>query len=286
LDAHRQVRELGASRVEGRGLFEQASNLNRTRLGLGSVQRVGDRLRLLADVSTLGWDGGAVQARELKLGARWTSPALDVTGHLAVQTGMAAPLGAVSMSLTRGPVKAEGRLEEARWEDSNAAVWAHGREHRATAEVAWQVEPRLGLRASAGVGQLTADNQAAGLSASGLFEAVARPEAYSPWLLAYQLNHRHWGPAGVPMGLPQDLTLESVLLGYDGRLGPLRLELRPGVMHDMRQGLLAPLAGGTLAWELGPDHELQLQGVWSGRSFVTGVDGTYQQLSLTGQWFF
>lgn len=286
LDAHRQVRALGASRVEGRAFYEQSGNLNRTRLGLGSVQRLGDRLRLLADVSTLAWDGGALQARELKLGARWVAPGVELGGHLALQTGQNAPLGGLMASVTRGHFQLQAQLEEARWEDSNAAVAAFGRERKALAEVAWQPDPRLGVRAEAGVGQLTAVGLTPGLSASGLVEAVARPQAASPWLVAYQLNHRHWGPAGVPLGLPEAMTLQSLFLGYDTRLGPLRLELRPGVMHDLRAGAFAPLAGGTLAWELGADQELMLQGVWSGRSFVTGVEGAYQQLSLTGQWFF
>ena len=88
------------------------------------------------------------------------------------------------------------------------------------------------------------------------------------------------------MGLPTDLTLHSLLVGYDGRLGPLRLELRPGVMHDLRNGGFSPLAGGTLAWEIGADQELLMQGVWSGQSFVSGAQGAYTQLSVTGQWFF
>jgi predicted Zn-dependent protease len=286
VEAHRLVRDRGASQAAARAFFERTGNLERTRLGLTSEQRLGDRWRLTADAAQLGWAGGTLQARELALGARWGAEALEAAAHLAVQAPMASPLAGARVAAVRGAWRAEAGLEEARWDETDELARRNGRERKAGVAIGYSADPRLALRVAAGVGQLTADGLESGLSADGLLEAQARPGSDSPWVVAYQLRHRHWGSLGTSVGLAENLTMQSVLAGFDGRWGPLRLDLRPGVAHDVRTGTVGPLVGGSIGLDLGADGELAASAFWAGQGLTTGVAGDYRQVGLTGTWWF
>lgn len=290
--AYRVAREKGASRVGFTAFQERYSGLERSRMGATSQSRLGDRLRLQADLQHLEWAGGGLKAQELALGLRHeAAKGVELEAQLAVSGQLAAgavqsPLGSLAVSAERAGLSGRVAIAETRWEETNAVALQGGRERKLSLEGGWQPDPRLGVRAGADLGQLVLAGRTLGPAGLGMVEVALRPEAESRWGAYYQLRHRVWGTAGPPLGLPEQLTIHRAVVGYADRLGPLRVECQPGVVADPTVGAVAPTVSGELALEFSPAQELRLSGAWSGRSFAVGQEGTYQNVSLAGTWWF
>jgi hypothetical protein len=288
-DAYRVFRADGASRVGARTEHEASSVIERNVYGLAGHWLASDRLKLGADTEARTWGALPTQAQDLGLFADWNQGPLAAHGRLGLvrrdgQVGT--PLGELSATYAQGILTARLGASETRWEDASRAVAANGREHRVEADASVTPDPRVTLHANAGLGLLALNGTDANASRSLLGEVALRPRAGSPFTLYYQLRDRRWGAAGPTVGLPLEVLVHSVLLGWADRVGPCRFELQPGYSHDALNGFGAPQIAASLGVDVARDLELTASGTLSGGNFLAGQASGYQRLELSASWHF
>jgi tetratricopeptide (TPR) repeat protein len=291
MESYRRARDKGYNHTTFHALTEGYSGFDRLSLGVGAFAPLGDKARLSLDLDQLGWASSSLQTQQLALGV--STEAGIFTGGLTLQlqrqlTGAAldaGPLGELKFGVQSANAALTMSLSEARWQDTNALVLAGGRHHSANLEGRWQPDPRVAVRAVVGAGQLAVPGQATGQSTLGLAEVALHPDAASPWGLYFQANYHGWGAIGLANGLPDHLNSENVSLGYARRLGPVLMDVQPGVALDSAL-LPTPTLNALLAWDVSPDTSLELQIGWSGRSIGIGQAGAYNLAQLQGHWWF
>lgn len=291
VEAYRQARDKGASQTGFTALVEGYSGLDRRRFGVDGQLRLNDHARLNVAAEQLSWAGGGMQAQQLGVGVAGEAGALDgsaklqLARQLTLTPGVQAPLGELKAGVHAGASSLHVTLAESRWEDTNALALAGARERSASVEGLYQPDPRLSLRAQAGLGQLRVPGQPNGLATTALGEIGLHPDAASPWGLYYQWSYHGWGTLGVANGLPDHLTSQDLSVGYARRFGPLSLDLQPGLALDS-SAQLTPTLNADLACDVATDGALELQVGWSGRSLAVGQAGAYDLVALDGHWWF
>ncbi|MFN3430296.1 MAG: hypothetical protein ACK46X_10115, partial [Candidatus Sericytochromatia bacterium] len=287
-DFYRGLRAEGGHRVGAIAEHEDSSAISRSVWGAQATWHASDRVRLGAETTRRDWAGVAT-AEQLGLSADWRDGRWRALARVDLprQGGaVQAPLAEAEASVATEALTARVGAAEARWEETAIAVSRLGRERRLEADATYAPDPRVSVHANAQIGQLLLDGAPVGMARSLLGELTLRPAAASPWTLYYQLRERAWGPAGAPVGLPLEVLVHSLLVGYADRFGPWRFELQPGYSLDAANGFGAPTLAGTLALALGTDMELTAGGALSGGNFLAGQSGGYRRVEASLRWWF
>ncbi|MDB5097160.1 MAG: prsT [Cyanobacteria bacterium RYN_339] len=287
-EVNRAVRELATPKVSSNFSHDAWGSFDRRKYTLHGTQPLGDRLTIDTDVSHVNWEAGATAVTDVAVTVGSQSPrgaaSLNVTLPVGAG-GPQAPLGNLSGTWNPDPtVQVRGRLEEARWEDTNKLAADQAREHRVGAQATWRPgNGPLSVNAEASVGQLTAG----ATSGLGHAEAVGATLSHPSGAVftSYQLQNRTWGAAGQANGLPDSVMTQRLSIGHAGRVGPVHYEIQPGVTHQGATGF-APAVDAAVSVELGHDAEVGIQGGWGATNFVTGGADGYHSVEVTGKVYF